>query len=156
MSFNIRQKLYLYKKRNIMLTVTERLTYNNIEEKSIYEFIAISREGIRYATFDRMVKNSPFSLNEWANFLHISERTLLRYKTDKKLFDSVQSEKILQITMLIKRGTEIFETLETFSKWLSLENVALGGINPKSLLDTSFGISLINDELTRIEHGVFA
>lgn len=139
-----------------MLTINDKLTYNNIEEKSIYDFIAISREGIRYPTFDRIVKNSPFSLSEWAQFLHVSERTLLRYKTDKKAFDSIQTEKILQITMLIKRGTEIFETMESFSKWLSIESVALGGISPKSLLDTSFGINLINDELTRIEHGIFS
>ncbi|WP_204207201.1 type II RES/Xre toxin-antitoxin system antitoxin [Vaginella massiliensis] len=147
---------YIYQKYHDMLTINEKLTYNNIEEKSIYDFISISREGIRYATFDRIVKNSPFSLVEWAQFLHISERTLLRYKTDKKIFDSIQSEKILQITMLIKRGTEIFETMGRFSKWLNIESVALGGITPKSLMDTSFGINLINDELTRIEYGIFS
>ncbi len=138
-----------------MLTLNERLNYNNIDEKSIFDFIAISREGIRYSTFERIVKNSPFTLAEWAHFLHISERTILRYKTEKKLFDSIQSEKILQLTVLLKRGNEIFQSAERFNLWLTIENVALGNISPKSLLDTAFGIQLINDELTGIEHGIF-
>jgi len=34
--------------------------------------------------------------------------------------------------------------------------IALGGVRPKDMLDTSFGINAIYDELGRIEHGIFA
>ncbi|NEN24917.1 DUF2384 domain-containing protein, partial [Cryomorpha ignava] len=41
-------------------------------------------------------------------------------------------------------------------QWLDSNIVALGGIKPKTLLDSSFGISILNQELIRIEHGVLA
>ena len=40
--------------------------------------------------------------------------------------------------------------------WLDAENIALGGVKPKSLLDSTFGIEIVKDELTRIEHGILA
>lgn len=33
--------------------------------------------------------------------------------------------------------------------------MALGGLKPKILLDNSFGIGLVSDELIRVEHGCF-
>ena len=40
--------------------------------------------------------------------------------------------------------------------WLDTENLVMGKVRPKSLLESSFGIRRINDELTRIEHGVLS
>jgi putative toxin-antitoxin system antitoxin component (TIGR02293 family) len=97
-----------------------------------------------------------FSLSEWSKILHISERTMQRYETENKTFDPVQSEKIIQIAMLHKYGISVFGNSENFHTWLYAKNIALGGISPKDLLDSSFGIDLIKDELGRIEHGVLA
>ena len=36
------------------------------------------------------------------------------------------------------------------------ENLALGGAKPKELLDNTFGITLIEEELVKIEYGIFA
>ena len=71
-------------------------------------------------------------------------------------FDTLQSEKILQIEMLYARGEEVFGDSEHFLIWLQTENLALGKIKPQDILDSGFGISLLMDELTRIEHGVLA
>jgi uncharacterized protein (DUF2384 family) len=35
-------------------------------------------------------------------------------------------------------------------------SVPLGSIKPKELLDTTYGINMVADELGRIEHGIFA
>ena len=43
-----------------------------------------------------------------------------------------------------------------FEIWLNTLNVALGGIKPKDVLDSAFGIEWLMDELGRIEHGVLA
>ena len=43
-----------------------------------------------------------------------------------------------------------------FNTWLDTESLALGRVKTKSLLDSSFGIGLLKDELGRIEHGVLA
>lgn len=79
-----------------------------------------------------------------------------RYKREKRTFDSLQSEKILEIALLFKQGIEVFGNVEKFSLWLQTDNLALGKLKPKTLIDNSFGIHLLKDELTRIEYGVLA
>ncbi|MFV0531525.1 MAG: antitoxin Xre/MbcA/ParS toxin-binding domain-containing protein [Flavobacteriales bacterium] len=130
------------------------ISYQSIDDRDILTLVDAVRAGLKYSFFDALTHNFPFSLNEWGNFLHLSPRSIQRYKKDKKAFDPIHSEKILQITLLYKKGEEVFESKEDFNTWLALENIALGGRKPKNLLDNAFGIQLLNDELTRIEHGV--
>ncbi|PLW96765.1 MAG: hypothetical protein C0591_08105, partial [Marinilabiliales bacterium] len=82
--------------------------------------------------------------------------SLQRYKKDKGSFNPVTSEKIIEIAMLNKYGIKVFGDQQKFNTWLSSKNLALGGVSPKDLLDSSFGIQLLKDELTRIEHGILA
>jgi len=79
-----------------------------------------------------------------------------RHKKEKRTFDSDSSEKIIEITLLYKYGIEVFGNKEKFNSWLETKSVALGGVVPKELLDNTFGINLLKDELTRIEYGVLA
>ena len=95
-------------------------------------------------------------MQDWADFLHISGKTLSRYQKEEKTFDTLQSEKILQIEMLYKRGEEVFGSSEYFLVWLQAENLALGKTKPQDLIGSNFGISLLMDELTRLEHGILA
>ncbi len=118
--------------------------------------INLARKGIEYSLFQSIVTTGPFTIKEWVNFLHITERTLQRYKKENKSFEPLQSERILEIAQLQKRGKDIFGSTENFNQWMNSKIIALGGIRPKELLDNSFGISLLNQELTRIEHGVLA
>lgn len=75
---------------------------------------------------------------------------------ENKSFDLPQSEKILEIALLFNRGVEVFGNLDRFIEWLGLENIVLRIIKPKSLLDSTFGINLLKEELTRIEHGILS
>jgi putative toxin-antitoxin system antitoxin component (TIGR02293 family) len=130
--------------------------YNVINKNNIFDIIESVRSGFNYDRFSILTQNCPFTSAEWCLFLHISDRTLQRYKIDGRSFDTLQAEKILQITMLYKNGLSLFGSKENFDAWLVAKNLAFGNNTPKSLLDSVFGINLINDELIRIEHGVFA
>jgi putative toxin-antitoxin system antitoxin component (TIGR02293 family) len=132
------------------------LSYHAADDKNILLLIAAVREGISYPYFVSVSRQSPFSESEWALFLNLSERTLQRYKREKKSFEPVQSEKIMQVMMLYKYGVEVFGSSEKLDLWLSAPNLALGDKKPKEFLDNSFGISMVKDELTRIEYGVLA
>jgi putative toxin-antitoxin system antitoxin component (TIGR02293 family) len=134
----------------------ERISYNSIDDRKIIILMKALRSGFTYALFYNFAKRTPFTLYEWSVFLNMSERTIQRYKKEKKRFDPIYSEKILQISLLYNLGAEVFGSDENFNIWLETQNVALGGIKPKELLDNSFGIGLLKDELTRIEHGVLA
>ncbi|MCK4663245.1 MAG: DUF2384 domain-containing protein [Bacteroidales bacterium] len=134
----------------------KKLSYSSVDDKDIFFLINTVRNGIKYKMFRDITKSSHFTINEWSKFLHLTERTFQRYKKEKKTFDSIHSEKILQIILLYKKGVEVFGDNKKFSIWLETNNLVLGNIKPKHLLDNTFGINIVNDELIRIEHGVLA
>lgn len=139
-----------------MKTIEKLVSVEATDDQQILDLIELTREGIKFNTFYRIAMKGPFDMHEWSDFLHLSERTFQRYKKEKKKFSSLHSEKILEITMLYTKGVEIFGDKDNFNSWLDNKNVALGGIKPRELMDSSFGIELVKDELTRIEHGVLA
>lgn len=121
-----------------------------------YKLIALSRSGLLFDHFTQIAEQSAFTLKEWYEWIHLTERTLQRYQQENKPFDPIHSERILEIARLLKLGNEVFGSPENFKIWLDTENIALGSIIPKSLLDNTFGINILRDELFRIEHGVLA
>lgn len=124
--------------------------------KNVFSLIQTVRAGVTFDLFREFATETPFSPAEWSHYLHLSGRTMQRYKKEGGTFDPLQSEKILEIMLLIKKGTAVFGDKANFNAWLDATNVALGNVKPKDLLDSSFGINLLQDELTRIEYGVFA
>lgn len=131
-------------------------SYAAADNNNILEIIDIVRNGISYKDFSRIADDAPFSLTEWANYLQISERTIQRNQKEKKSFQPIQSERIVELSMLYQYGVDVFGDKDNFNTWLNSVSVALGGRTPKNLLDTKFGISMVKDELGRIEHGILA
>ena len=153
--------MHIFVVNNIVMTNKFELkepliTYATLDDSNAYTLINAVKQGINFSFFERLAKNIPFTLREWSSFLHLSERSLQRYKKDKGTFNSTSSEKIIEIIMLNKYGKDVFGDQKNFNIWLLTKNVALGGIKPKELLDSSFGIQILKDELTCIEHGVLA
>lgn len=133
-----------------------KITYGSVDDRDIFRLIDAIRAGIRFPVFASIAKQSSFSMNEWSGFLHLSERTMQRYQKEKKTFDPLSSEKILEILLLTRLGVEVFGNTEKFTSWLETNNLVLGSKKPKEFLDNTFGISLLKDELNRIAHGVLA
>jgi putative toxin-antitoxin system antitoxin component (TIGR02293 family) len=131
-------------------------SYNSVDDQDVFSIIKAIKTGIKFSVFISIAQKSPFTLNEWSAFLNISERTMQRHKKERRPFDTGSSEKIIEITLLYKYGIEVFGNKEKFNSWLETKNLALGGVVPKELLDNTFGINLLRDELTRIEFGVLA
>ena len=129
-----------------------------------YEFIDddevnltnVVREGVTFNYFTKLSDQIHVDMQEWAGYLHLSERTIQRYKKEKRSFDPIYSEKIVSIELLYKRGVNVFGKADNFYAWMDTVSIALGNVKPKHLLDTSFGINMVYTELGRIEHGIFA
>lgn len=132
------------------------VAYSTTDDKFITKIIKLVRKGISFEDFDGLASKSSFSQSEWAKYLHISERTLQRYQKEQKAFDTLQSEKIIEIALLQKRGVEVFGNKSKFQNWIETSSLAMGDVVPKTYLDSSFGINLLKDELARIEYGVLA
>lgn len=130
--------------------------YINVQTANVYSLIETIKSGFTYKAFRAFIGSIPFTLQEWADFLHVSGRTLHRYEQNNSTFDAPQSERILEIGMLYKQGLDVFGNPNKFNAWLNAPSVSLGGRVPKSLLDSTLGIQLLKDELIRIQHGVLS
>ena len=135
--------------------MSEPKKYKFVEDDT-FDLTNMVREGVPFPYFTKLSTQIQVGFDEWSSYLHLSERTIQRYKKEKKSFDPIYSEKILQIELLYKKGISVFGNNANFYTWMDTKNTALGGVTPKDMLDTSFGITLIYDELGRIEHGVLA
>ncbi len=139
-----------------MLQITDLLggpTVLGHDIETQMDLIVLSRDGIPKKSLLFFAKYLDLSVGEMAKLLPVNERTIQRY-TPQKHFNSAVSESILHIALLVARGVEVFESKEFFLSWLLQPCIALGGRTPQSLLSSRFGIGIILDELTRIEHGI--
>lgn len=147
---------YICYMANATELLEQDLSFKAVDDKGSLFLIEAIRQGINYSFFDSMLQTIPFSFSEWSGYLNLSERTLQRYKKENKPFLAGFAERILEIKLLYKYGVEVFEVQENFDTWLNTKSIVLSGVKPKDLLDTTFGINLVRDELTRIEYGVLA
>lgn len=119
------------------------------------DLISYVREGVPKKSLDELGRVTGFSAVEMADILHTTDRTLRRYTPVQKL-NAEQSERLVELATLYTRGEDVFSTIGQFKTWMDTPVLALGNKKPKQFLDTSMGISLLMDELGRIEHGIFA
>jgi putative toxin-antitoxin system antitoxin component (TIGR02293 family) len=126
------------------------------EDTGVYDVIGQLRRGIVFEAFWQIAQECIMTMQEWSEILHIDTRTLQRYKVQNLTFAPLQSEKILEIQILNSLGERVFGDRDNFNIWLDTKNVALGGSKPKELFDSTFGITLVKDELIRIQYGVLA
>lgn len=118
------------------------------------EIIALAKKGLPKRSADVMAKGVGLTDREMARILNISERTYHRYKSETML-DTAATERLLQLFMLYKKGEEVFEDIEKFKRWVRHQHVLFGEKSPLDMLDTTTGIRLVEDELGRIEYGVY-
>ena len=114
------------------------------------------RRGLPYELYDLIKKRTPFKEDEWADFLGVSTRTLHRNKTRKDFyFDSIPSEKILELAEVTALGIDVFDSEDQFYNWLNTPSFALGSLKPIELLKDSYGKEMVLNELYKIDQGIF-
>lgn len=127
--------------------------FSGVHDKS--DFIPVIREGLPKQALDSFQDNTGLSLQEVADILRTSDRTLRRYTAVQKLSPD-QTERLIEVAGVYSRGAEVFGSLDTFKEWMDRPILAFGHHKPKDYLDTSIGIELILNELGRIEQGIYA
>jgi putative toxin-antitoxin system antitoxin component (TIGR02293 family) len=122
---------------------------------SDHDVLQLTRNGLSKHTLLGLAKKISITLQELANIMHISERTLQRYEDDA-IVRSEYAEKAVELARLYTRGEEVFGSMDSFKSWMKLPNHIFNNETPLELLDNSFGFDMIFNELGRIEHGIFA
>lgn len=133
---------------------TEPLLWVVHDPTAAYEGDIISsiRRGITRKQFMAFVKEVKQTVSALAEVIPASYSSL----TKKDRYDKATSERMVELAEIFAQGIEVFGDVIKFNSWLESSSHPLGGVTPFSLLDTSIGISLVKDELGRIDHGLIA
>ena len=95
-------------------------------------------------------------MQDLADVLGISQRTLTRRKIEKKLSKS-ESDRLVSVGRMLKQATELFENDKAKAKqWLNSPNRGLGGRTPMQMAQTETGLREVENLIVRLEHGVFS
>lgn len=127
---------------------------NILQEPSVsymaHNYYEMANARISKKYIKEVVRRAKLSVPELINLLPISIDTYKR-KTE---FNSRVTEKVLEVEEVYHKGLAAFG--DSFYQWMDTTNVALGNIRPKELLQNSFGIRILLDEIGRLEHGILA
>ncbi len=109
-----------------------------------------------YQNFEQVAQKVPFSQQDWAKVLHLSERTLQRYSKDNKNFEGIYADRILQIDKIFVLGLSVFNSANALYQWLQTPKQVMGQLLDFDSLAYTDGIRMVLDQLGRIEQGVYA
>lgn len=108
-----------------------------------------------YKYFKRIADKAPFTLSEWAEILHLSERTLHRYAKDNNAFHGLQIELILLTEKLIDMGNALFGK-EGLKNWVHSPVFSLGNRKPIDHMQSYAGIQEVIQLIGRLQYGISA
>lgn len=120
-----------------------------------FDVLTLARQGFPKRVLLSLAKKISLNIQELANILHISERTLQRYDDDD-IIKTEYAEKAVELARLYTRGEEVFGSIDKFKIWIKTPGLVFRGEAPLALLDTSAGFDMVFKELGRIEYGIFA
>jgi len=113
------------------------------------------KEGLKADAISNLIQVSGATQIDVAKWLDITEPTLRKHIQSTKGLNANISEHIIQLFELFNKGLDTFGTLSEFKSWLKHYNPGIEAI-PFDLLDTITGISIVLNELIRIDYGVTA
>ena len=108
-----------------------------------------------YKKLKKITDLVPFTQSEWANMLHLSERTLQRYAKNNSSFEGIYTDRILLLQEMIHLGLETFTNADAFYKWLKRDKPVMGQVLNFESLYSDRGIQEVIDQLNRIQYGVY-
>jgi putative toxin-antitoxin system antitoxin component (TIGR02293 family) len=115
-----------------------------------------AESGLPVQVFDDLIKITGLNKNQLAGFIDMTAKTIDNYHKRKKPFRRIQSEQLLQILALYKKGLDIFGSTGEMNVWLCQPAPGLGGRMGMDMLYSQGGIQLVMEELIRLEYGALA
>lgn len=109
-----------------------------------------------YNNFKKVADKVPFTQAEWANILHVSERTLQRYSKDNHSFAPINAERIVLIEKVLLQAKITFGDTDKFYDWIKRNPYMMEGNLSVQSLSTFEGIQNVLTQLGRIQQGIFA
>ncbi|MBW3129771.1 MULTISPECIES: type II RES/Xre toxin-antitoxin system antitoxin [Hymenobacter] len=118
-----------------------------------FALVMTARKGIPAATVFEVAEAYHWPASQLEAVYDLSTKTLRNYSQENKPLSATASEKTLKIIALYQLGVEVFGEAAAFLRWLDKPAHGLDQEVPLRLLETSGGIDLVEEELTRIAYG---
>jgi putative toxin-antitoxin system antitoxin component (TIGR02293 family) len=109
-----------------------------------------------YRKLKKIADTVPFTQSEWANMLHLSERTLQRYAKNNSSFEGIYTDRILLLQEMITIGLETFTDADAFYHWLRKDKPVMGQLLNFESLYSDRGIQEVINQLGRVQYGVYS
>ena len=135
--------------------VEEILEQYQVFYRSPYAKLEAIRKGLDSVAIKDFILLTGITQVDLAHVLSLTEPTLRKYIKEGKELNQGISEHMIQLFELFDKGMDTFGSLEQFKNWLPHHNIGIAA-RPIDLLDTMTGISIVMDELYRIDYGILA
>jgi putative toxin-antitoxin system antitoxin component (TIGR02293 family) len=119
------------------------------------ELVEDIREGFVFAQVVALAKEAGVALGELVEFGIIPRRTFTHSKQNQR-FTATQSARLARFFRIQQKAKATFGSADKALQWLKRPTKPLQDHAPASLLDTEEGARLVEDLLTRIDHGIAA
>jgi len=113
------------------------------------------REGFPFHLVGALARQTGVALEELVEFGVIPRRTWTHSK-QKQRFTPTQSARLARFFRVLQNARDTFGSKEKAMHWLKRPTKPLQNNAPVGLLDTEEGARLVEDLLTRIDHGIAA
>jgi putative toxin-antitoxin system antitoxin component (TIGR02293 family) len=128
--------------------------YNTYFKSPIAKLDAI-KKGLQPNAINDLIIVTGATQTDVSKWLDITEPTLRKHIQNTKELNLGISEHIIQLFELFNKGLDTFGTLNEFKNWLKHYNTGIDA-TPFDILDTITGISIVMNELIRIDYGATA
>ncbi len=106
------------------------------------------------ASTDRL-KERGFTIDEIYSIV-APRRTLARRKELGQELTAEETDRVLRLARIADMADRVFGDHERAQRWLRKGSRVLDGLRPIDLLATETGARIVEEELHRIDHGIFA
>ncbi|GAB4045470.1 antitoxin Xre/MbcA/ParS toxin-binding domain-containing protein [Spirosoma litoris] len=140
-----------------IIAIANRLGGNEILGRVIRseaDLMQLIEQGVPKATIRYLADSLGIEPKELVEYLPVTPRNLQRYQDSDRLSDIV-SDHIVALAELFEHGEDALGK-DYFRDWLHGSILSLGNRRPVEFLKTHKGIGIVDRELGRIEHGIFA
>ncbi|MBD2769645.1 DUF2384 domain-containing protein [Hymenobacter sp. BT664] len=120
------------------------------------DLLRVASTGVPIKAIRHLQRRMNLSDREISDMLTIPESTLARHEQAQTNLTRDEAEKAIQLSGVVAHGLDVFENETDFYCWLQLENPALGGEQPQTLLSSALGREQIHEVLGRIQWGIFS
>ncbi len=126
--------------------------FQNLHLDNPVQLALSARQGVAAVLFYSFAQSIKMPEKTLAQLLHIHPRTISNYREQQKSLNPIESEHLLKLIALFRKGEEVFGNVDEFNYWLQ-KPFWDSNEKPIDWLVTPGGVDLVSDELSRLAHG---